>query len=183
MIILHPFAPQSREADQNPCWQALEKIRRQGKHIVIDVPCYTKNTYEDALKLVWGLGLDIVIIEHDIALIHQMIDELDACDEFVCAQAYLLHPATTRLREDVFAHRKETYSGTTWIREGASQADRFGFGLTKISAEAQKYVKPHMWETGDWHDLDSRVSEAFLNRGIQAHVHWPAVEHFHREAD
>lgn len=138
--------------------------------------CVREHDYEDGLKTLWKTPADLVIIEHDVMATPEQVASILLCPYISCAYAYWLYPTTTGGKEPVIAHRRHD----EFIKEGDQFADSVGFGFTKLS----KYVRQEITEwnpKGSWRNLDERVSAAFREEDYIFHIHWPTVEHQHRE--
>ena len=139
-------------------------------------PCKDPGNYEVGLRSCWGLD-DLLIWEHDIVPTLTMLEALADCPHPVCAQAYLLHPASSGKATPVYAHRRTL---TRFIEEGETQAAFVGFGLTRISLAVQKRIPSGLFAQNWWGDLDTRFSIKLMELELPACIHWPAATHNHQ---
>lgn len=157
MIILHPYAPDVRPADQQRCWAELARWPLAWITQVVHYPCRTPLAYAEGLRAVWDEPGNLVVIEHDIALTWDEMLRLHNCDGEVCAYDYLLP------------------DGRPWTEH----TDRGCWGATKISHEARQAIteRPAVPLVG-WQEVAMRTAE----RLPAPHVHYPMVTHHHGQA-
>jgi len=113
----------------------------------------------------------IVNVEHDMEYSDRLARELVACDHPLCTHAYRMH-----LPRECWAHGAVANAATltvAWGSEGEEWAEFSGVGFCKIVPSAR--VAP--LERCPWWEVEGTVNATV--RGPW-HVHWPAVEHYHR---
>ncbi|MEM3485294.1 MAG: hypothetical protein QXI12_06700 [Candidatus Methanomethyliaceae archaeon] len=184
-IVLFPYSnaysrvEESRELCKTIC-------RKLGLRLV-EKECVEGNDYETFIKSWWNHPEDILIWEHDMYPSARMVKSLLRCYHGICVQQYVIKDANDKR---VFAHRVRElslmsndsgYTLERWADDSDQWVELWGFGLTKISYEARTLVPWDRWEPGVWHNLDSRVSEAFYWAGFRAHVHKPVCRHDHKK--
>lgn len=154
LVVLHPYAPGVRPADQQPCWEALGELRLHHSIDVVDWACKGPFGYREALLSVWYWSVDLVIVEHDIVPSILEIDVLRLCPNEFCAFDYQCHGK----------------GGWTEIPEG------LGLGLSKITQKARVAVKqtPQVPRVG-WLEIAGEMRD----RLPPVHVHPQLADHRH----
>lgn len=178
-VLVHPWATAGGAREET--WAALEPIRRWGPVAVVDAPCILPQDYGHALAAVWGRGWDVLVVEQDVVVDLDQVHRLMTCRGPVCAQAYPLHPSTTRLPESVWSPKAWQGHAYSWVPSGTEWADTFGLGCTLIRQELQQLVPAHEWQDQPWWMLDTVISDLAHRRQLPAHVHWPSIRHLHGE--
>jgi hypothetical protein len=154
LLVLHPYAPGVRPADQQPCWEALADLRFTHGYDVLDYPCVGPFGYRDALASVWYWKADVVIVEHDIVPSPLELKALEVCPLEFCAFDYQ-------------CHGKGTWSE---IPEG------LGLGLSKLSLKARRSVLPTpQVPKVPWADLAGNMRD----RLPPVHLHPQLADHRH----
>ena len=82
-VLLHPYVPRYKPADQAPCWEALHGVALDTAVKVHHFACTGATDYARGLNDLWGHGVDIVICEHDIVPTSVQVMELEMCPENV----------------------------------------------------------------------------------------------------
>ena len=180
MNILHAYNPDVRPEDQV---ETQEFISGLMNHTIYSFRVGKDDRYEQAFRYMWEKHEPFIIIEQDIVPTQQDIDNLASCPHPLCASNYKLYPASTGLPDPVLAHRIAVYNNvqktillqTRWVNYTDQFCDLFGFGLTKITPDTDKY--PIKFDR--WNDLDSRISKYFWHKLKRCHIH-NEVRHNHR---
>ena len=178
-LLLHPWSALGGASEAT--WAALEPIRRWGPLPVLDAPCLRDTDYAEALASVWDLGWDLLVVEHDLVPTLDCVRRLATCSGPVCAQAYPLHPQTTRLPRSVWSPKVWDGHRYLWVEALAERADAFGLGCTVLRGQFQRAVPASLWRRQPWWQLDTVLSGLARERRLQAHVHWPSISHLHGE--
>lgn len=155
MILLHPYAPGVRPADQCRTWEALAALPLPEDDRRWDRPCTDELDYARWLALAEAADSYVMIVEHDIAPTVAQWAELWDCGEDFCAWDYLVE-------RDLL-----------W-----SQIDGgLGLGFSCISFRAWQQVveTPHVPLVG-WKEL----AGALRDRLPPVHLHRGPVQHNHR---
>lgn len=156
------------------------------RHSVLDVVCVEDTDYGQAVASVWGGGVTVVNIEHDMQVTDDLIDALLDCPHPLCSWAYRVYPVSTMRPAPMWAHAvAQTQNGrllswpnfsvtARWISEGEQWADFSAIGFCKITPAAMA----DLIETGaSWRWVEMAVNAAVTGPW---HLHWPAVEHHHQ---
>lgn len=154
-VLLHPYVPGHRPADQAPCWEALHQVALDTAVRVHHFICSTPYSYAIQLDALFGFGADVVICEHDIVPRTCQVMELELCPEDFCAYDYR-----------VSKHK-------CWSQvKGA-----IGLGLCRFRVAAQSSIvaRPRVPQV-PYHDLGSTLG---LRLG-PVHLHYPLADHRHR---
>jgi hypothetical protein len=132
-------------------------------------------SYHAALAALWDHDGPLVNIEHDMEYSLPLIEELLDCPHPLCTHAYLLYEPTTREAEPHYAqsYHPRGHSGT-WVERGVEWALWSGIGFCMIMPE----VRAGPLDQQPWMGVEISVNEAVQDPW---HVHWPGVEHFHKE--
>lgn len=86
MIILHPWVPGVRPADQAPCWEALGELAYVGLHIEhIELDPHDPYAYARALRSRWAKD-DLVVVEHDVVPSAELLGAMLLCLEPLCSR-------------------------------------------------------------------------------------------------
>ena len=155
-LVLHPYSPTHRTADQAECWRALCSWPPSGDVVVVHAPCWGEYDYCTWLASQWAYPGDLVVLEHDITLSWEHYLALEACGRDVCAYDYA--------RPD----------GRSWT----THVDRGYWGAIKLGRAARAAVVatppvPLVAYT--------QVAMSVAERLAAPHVHYPALPHAHRE--
>lgn len=156
------------------------------------IPCewHDRYSYWRSLDRLWQnptVGT-IINVEHDMEYSTELARELEACPEPLCSHAYRMY-----LPREYFPHGYcyteaawQEGSDIAWTAEGHRHVDWSAIGFCKIAREAR--VKP--LERAEWPGVETSVNRAVRGpqRGVEQalrdrwHIHWPGVEHYHRES-
>ena len=167
MLLVHPYTPEVRPADQQKTWDAINHLH----NIAVEHVKCPKGTavWPMEFRRLWG-STDIIICEHDIAVTQEAYNDLVSCTHTHCAYAYKLYNS---LGNGIYSQ----LIGGVPIPKACPYADQVGFGLTKIKQEVMSFP---LHQQFTWSNMDSVVSRAiFLHHGAW-HVHWPEIEHHHK---
>lgn len=138
--------------------------------------CRTDLDYARALRDLWPIGADLIVMEHDIRPPFTVVEELADCPEVACVPMYRLYPVSTGLPEEHWAHRDYNDAGQLrFIPEWQRWVPFAGLGLAKLSYRLRAATPPPPLVV--WHDLDSALSR---DLNTTWHVHKVEVEHLHR---
>lgn len=101
-----------------------------------------------------------------------LIMDLLSCPEPLCSHAYRMY-----LPLECWAHGTLVNKQTTtveWALGGEDFVEYSGIGFCKIMPEA----RTGPLERASWRELEQSV-----NRAVRGpwHLHWPGVEHYHKE--
>lgn len=155
MILLHPYVPGHRPADQCPTWEALSQLDMLGIDEVRHVPCTGPSNYAWALRDLVDAGEDVIVVEQDIVPTQEQWTDLRWCRKSFCAADYLVE------------------AGVLWSRIPGG----FGLGLAKISADAYvQIVETPQVPLVHWRDLAGVMRE----RLGPPHLHAGPVQHNHQ---
>ena len=156
-ILLHPYVPGLRPADQAPCWEGLHEVQIDTAVQVFHARCQGPYSYAQALTSVFGQGYDVAIVEHDIAVVPFQIVEMEVCPEDFCA----------------FDYRVSKHKCWGQVKGATS------FGLCRISVRAQSEIvaRPRVPQV-PWRDLASELGK----RLPPVHMHYPLADHRHHYA-
>jgi hypothetical protein len=119
--------------------------------------------YWDGIAARWGAG-DLLIVEHDIRIHDQVIAQFDACPNMWCTFPYLHSPG----------YYLDCGIGCVRFRRQCQQA---------VTPQEIQHIWGSCWECapdntpGCWRHIDGKIKQALEDRGLQHHVHEPAVEH------
>lgn len=156
MLVLHPYVPGLRPADQAPCWEALSQVHAHGDMMLLDFPCESEYDYAEGLELYWPPADVMVIVEHDIAPTHDQVLELAKCPELFCSM---------------------DYSGPGWPSWAACDIAAC-IGLAKLDGKLRSMTdrRPCVPRV-HWHDVGGALWDVFG----PAHVHPGPVAHYHAD--
>lgn len=158
MLVLHPYAPGLRPADQCPTWEALTEFRRAVDYNVRDWPCEDDYAYARGLEYAVSHAYRLINIEHDIVPTLDQMFEMATCPQDFCAMDYFLP------------------NGFLW----SETADHACLGLAKITNSA--WDRSSAWPrvpNVHWRDLAGEIG----NRIGYAHLHEGPVVHNHLGED
>lgn len=124
----------------------------------------------------WASNRVLVNIEHDMECSRELVAELLTCRHPLCTHAYRMYlPRTYWAHGRVTDYRlRETGEGIQWAAEGQEWADWSAIGFCKVGPEAR--VAP--LARTEWSGVETAVNLAV---GERWHIHWPGVEHYHKE--
>lgn len=171
MILLHH--PKSLDAPNlKETWQWVEANRDKYNIVTRFVDMKDVASTSHFLQEYWDKNETIIYLGHDVVPSEGMVEALLNCPYDLCAQAALIYPAHTGLKEPVIALRKrDEFGSLSWISENEEWADAFNLELTKFTPKAQQMIPvPEC----SWQMIDNEMSKA---SPIKAHVHWPLVKH------
>lgn len=153
-VVLHPYRKGYRPADQAATWEGLAEVERDLGVQVCHVEMKGETSYANAINALWGLGKDVVIVEHDIVPKTCHLTELELCPEPYCAFDYI------------------GVEAKLWSRFGWGA----GIGLSRVRAAAQDAIvrRPRLMQVA-WADVAYQMSLVLPD----VHVHWPPVDHHH----
>lgn len=155
MIVLHPYAPDARPADQLPTWEALGNLDMTGITEVRHVRCTGQFDYARALAQVYEDGDAAIIVEHDITWTHEQWGDIRWCRKPFCAFDYEVGPC--RLWSDI--------------------PGGLGLGLAKVRVDGWEHItQTPAVPIVPW----SQVAGALVDRLPPVHLHRPPVWHHHR---
>ena len=177
MLIFAPFVRGHRDGDRAAARAGLELCKQHDGWTVLEWECRGAYDYADGLEYALGLGLETVIVEHDMAVHPWHITELENCSSSACVFAYYV--GTTRSGDVApeLAHRLVAGGLEIPIAEGIAQAHRVSLGLAKIAPSAlEKIVATPRVPKVNYTDLAWMLS---VRLDTTWHVHWPAVAHHH----
>jgi hypothetical protein len=154
VIVLHPYVPGLRPADQAPCWEALSRIRKMSGFSVVDERCEEEHDYAEVLDHHFMEYVGVIIVEHDIAPTPEQAIEMASCPEMFCAM---------------------DYAGPSWP-SWAAVPYATGIGLAKLSGRLKvgSTRRPFVPRV-HWHDVGGAL-EQVIGR---PHVHPGPVVHHH----
>ena len=154
MLVLHPYVPGLRPADQQKSWEALSELP---KHWVTDLrawPCTGDLDYADGLNRYWDEGEVMVLVEHDIAPTWDEVVELWMCPHPFCAM---------------------DYAGPGWP-SWAANPDASCIGFAKLDGRLrQKTDRRPVVPRVHWHDVGGVLTQVFG----RPHIHEGPVAHYH----
>ena len=183
MNLLYAYS-RNRPEDQKETKAFIEHLRKNSTGINIYESKGEFNAdYEQSFDRMLELGEDFMILEQDIVPTYLEFMKLAVCPEVVCSAKYYLYPKSTLLQKPEIASRTQYIDGRgfkayKWSREEDEYADFMGFGLCKFSAAIIPYIKDYK-RTGEWINLDSRVSDELFKHNIKIHLHG-LVRHNHQ---
>lgn len=146
--------------------------------------CSDPHDYESSLFNLWNIKDNLIVVEHDIEPTQSNIESLLSCPSQLCAFAYLVYPVSSGLQTPVIPHSHRKDGKYIFLTEGETEADHAALGLTKFGQYVRKAVKRSDLlhdEWSSWRNLDIRLSQAFNDKGLRFHIHWPIVQHNHKE--
>lgn len=114
--------------------------------------------YHEFLDEHWQVGLDLVIVEHDIVIDERVIPEFVACPQPWCGFGYEV------------AVGYGVYLGCTRFRR--TLLDTVPDALELVQQETQSGVPPKAW-----YRLDVRLDSVLREHGFEPHLHMPPVRH------
>lgn len=175
-LVLHPFVPGLREADQRPTRMALAASGLP----VVDVPTPPDQplAYAAALRRWWWAGAGpLLVCEQDKEPTPAALAGLLSCSHPWCAVAYPIYPAQTLLPAPVMAAGAFRPDGSLrWLQEPEDWADTAGLGLCRFQGAART-VRPPLVPFGP--QFDAQVAARLRAHGLRCHVHWPPIAHRH----
>lgn len=156
MIILHPWVPGVRPADQAHAWESLGAVsERGGPYRVEHLEVHPDDWYAYASAIVdlWGRD-DLLTWEHDVGATPEALDRLWACPRPICTVLPMAHS------EPVEA---------CWL------------GWTKVARRLQEQVRYPVPPRTHWAWIDvSLTTTLSRTAGEPWHVHdEPSVTHYH----
>jgi len=126
---------------------------------VIYHDCSASNeAYHEFLDEHWQIGLDLVVIEHDIVIDERVIPEFQACPKPWCGFGYEVGVGYG------------VYLGCTRFRRQLLDAVPDAFDL--VQQERQSGVPPKAW-----YRLDVRLDAVLREHDFEPHLHMPPVRH------
>lgn len=136
--------------------EAIERLWPD-RHELRDVS-YSAEAYHDLLDEYWQVGLDFIVIEHDIVPDERVPVEFEECPEPYCGFGY-----------DV-AVGYGVYLGCTRFRSDVLEAVPEMFELTQQETQSGVPGKA-------WYRIDVRLDQILRQRGYTPHLHMPPVRH------
>ena len=146
---------------------------------VLFVPGAGDDAYEywRRLSAAWMTTETIVNVEHDMECSQALVDELLACPHPLCSHAYLMY-----LPRRYWAHgwastdprERAQGGGIRWVERGDERAGHSAIGFCKVEPR----VRPGELERTEWPGVEMAVNRAVCGPW---HLHWPGVEHYHKE--
>lgn len=154
MVILHPYAPGLRPADQCPTWEALAHLKLTGIFGIHHAACTDSWAYAAWLGHLAAECQGVLIIEHDIVPSQRQVDDMLRCPKPVCASDYTVGP------------------DTLW----SSIPGALALGMAKITSTAWKQMqaRPRVPRV-HWAEL----AGAMYERLPTVHLHRSPVHHNH----
>lgn len=137
--------------EQLETWQAFEQIRKEFD--VKDLFVNEKGDYDDALRRVWAINDDLLIVEQDIVPTLELVRDVVACKEPWCTCKYKVSYKDNVLQPYYL---------------------NYGFGFMKYSAKLRRELPVDTWfQVGewDWFNLDSRINGELVAKGLEHHSH------------
>ena len=169
-MILHPYRPGHRTADQAACIARLDEAERLGfavEHIRLTGRPFG---YATALVARWERWDDWTLIEHDIEPSIDLLYSLGQCPEPLCTRPYAVRPSDGPFIEWAERHKPSTSVAGF-------------FGATRISAAARRALPLDRLPVAEWWHLDSVVTVALANAvGKPWHLHYEPLAHHHDSA-
>lgn len=137
--------------------------------------------------------MPFINVEHDMEISDSHVDELMACPHEFCTFAYKIHKPHMVFLDlgrvgpyegDYLAHNAQC----DWFTDGNEQrafrpvpddaetCHYTGIGFVKITPDIYAPNIPIC----HWTDLETHVNDMVIRSGNRWHIHWPAVQHWHR---
>ena len=165
-VILHPFVPGHRAADQLACRRALFRLRVIGWSVFDEaLAAEDHEAYSRMLASWWRSGEDLLIVEHDVEVSPELVAEMAACASPLCSAPYQIYEGD----EDFLAHL---------VRDGVHWSVATILGATKITARARARSDPP--GPTHWALLDGQLTSSLAHdNGCEWHLHtsYPPIHH------
>ena len=151
--------------------------KTSGAWPVESVECGGELSYWAGFSRLWDSDQTIVNVERDMQFDDALVAELVDCPHPLCAYPYRVYPT---------AKGKFIYCGTAtppggegdpvWLSPGDEWAVWHSIGFCKITPQAR--VKP--LDAMFWQWLEHSINRVVCRAaGLQWHVHWPEIRHYH----
>ena len=171
-IILHCHSDK-RMADQVGTWEFLSRV--ETRYTVYHYLCQGPYDYADAERYHWEGDHTLINIEHDMEPDDGMLEEMLACPEPLCGQAYWLSCLSTgRIESLICAFMGDSFMP---IEFGDDRAQAMGLGRVKLTAEGRRALGTPA--RVKWNELDYEILRHIRSTGLLWHVHWPVCIHNH----
>jgi hypothetical protein len=173
VVVYHPFNPQTRPAQQVPCWQQLQLLPPDWR--VVDWVCADLFGYAEGLSRVWDGDHDLILVEHDNAPTPEQLLDMVTCPEPVCTRAYWMGPASSQ-QLDYFI---SVGFGSAQSPRGSviPRATHSSVGCTRYSADWRKLVGQP--DRTLWYNVENSLNKLVARYPGTWHCHWPMCEHSH----
>lgn len=164
-VILHPYVPGHREADQGPTWRVLGELRQRWEveDMALGADPYG---YWAGLFCRWHDGRTWLVIEHDIEPSIGLVEEMLECPETMCTRPYATGPGQHEAVAQFEAGR------VPWSVAAS-------LGCTKIAPAARAHPWP-LPQPVHWSRLDTELTSRMTRLpGEMWHLHWGRLVHHH----
>jgi hypothetical protein len=118
--------------------------------------------YADLVEALWAAGQDFLLIEHDMLPDKAMVDKMDICGRWWCANPYPVN------------HQAEMIVGHGFVRYRAELLAALPDAASRAGRYSGRYPARH------WATHDSRLARVLTGEGFApVHRHQPAIGHLH----